>query len=79
SKEEADERFPHVRVPVLTGGSSSTYYCDYAGLVSAYVVRSVRSGGCLANSAYSGLRCVDANNSPSAVDWRYGGGLYFAQ
>jgi len=78
-KEEADERFPHVRVPVLTGGSSSTYYCDYAYLVSTIVVRAVRRGGLLYYGVYAGFRCVDASNAPSNGYWYYGGGLYFAQ
>lgn len=79
-KEEADERFPHVRVPVLTtGGGSNSYYCDYANLVSTHVVRSVRRGGFLANGATAGLRCVAANYSPGYGFWYCGGGLYFAQ
>lgn len=78
-KEEADERFPHVRVPVLTGGSSSTYYCDYAYLVNADVVRAVRRGGLLDNGVSAGFRCVGANAAPSDGGWLYGGGLYFAQ
>lgn len=78
-KEEADERFPHVRVPVLTGGSSTTYYCDYAYLVTASVVRSVRRGGSLADGAAAGLRSVGAYGSPGNGGWDYGGGLYFVQ
>ena len=79
-KEEADERFPHVRVPVLTtGGGSNSYYCDYAYLVSTHVVRSVRRGGDLNSGANAGLRYVHANLSPGRGLWYYGGGLYFAQ
>lgn len=79
-KEDADERFPHVHVPVLTtGGGSATYTCDYAYLVSSYVVRSVRRGGILFSGASAGLRCVNANYAPSNGCWNYGGGLYFIQ
>lgn len=79
-KEEADERFPNVRVPVLTtGGGSNSYYCDYAYLVSTYVVRSVRRGGSLNDGAFAGLRFVHAYASPGHGLWYCGGGLYFAQ
>ena len=79
-KEEADERYPHVRVPVLTtSGSSSTYYCDYAYLVNTYVVRSVRRGGSLTNGVYAGLRFVLAYYAPSNGNWYCGAGLYFVQ
>lgn len=79
-KEEADERFPHVRVPVLTtGGSSNTYTCDYAYLVNSFVVRSVRRGGYLYSGGLAGLRYVDANIAPSLGNWYCGGGLYIAQ
>lgn len=78
-KEEADERFPHIRVPVLTSGSSTTYYCDYAYLVNARVVCAVRRSGDLYHGVSTGFRCVIAIDAPSDGSWYCGGGLYFVQ
>ena len=80
-KEEGfDAAYPHVRVPVLTsGGSATTYYADYASLVSSSVVRAVRRRGNLAYGAYSGPRSVIAAAAPSNAAWYFGSGLYFTQ
>ena len=75
-EEDSDDRYPFVHIPVLTtGGSASTYMCDYANLVNTPVVRSVRRGGNLNNGGNAGLRYVNANNAPSNGSWNYGGGL----
>ena len=77
-EEDADSDYPWVRVPVnTTGGSSSTYTCDYAALVSSFVVRSVRRGGPLNVGSYDGLRSVLAHYAPSIGSWGYGGALCF--
>lgn len=77
-EEDADSDYPWVRVPVnTTGGSSSTYTCDYAYLVYSHVVRSVRRGGHLYDGSNDGLRYVDALHAPSDGNWSYGGALYF--
>lgn len=77
---DADSRFPWVRVPVLTtGGSSATYYCDYALLVNSYEVRSVRWGGLVVDGASAGPLYFYANAAPSFAYWYYGAALYFLQ
>ena len=80
-KEEGfDAEYPHVRVPVLTtGGSATTYYCDYAYLVTGNVVRAVRRRGSVYSGAISGPRSVFAIYAPSYGNWYFGSGLYFAQ
>ena len=79
-EESADDRWPHVRVPTLTtGGSATTYYCDYAYLVSSTVVRAVRRRGSLNSGAASGPRYVTAISAPSNANWNYGSGLFFVQ
>lgn len=79
-EESADERWPHVRVPTLTtGGSATTYFCDYASLVYSSVVRAVRRRGYLNNGAYYGPRFVEAFYAPSNGFWYFGAGLFFVQ
>ena len=81
-KEEGfDAEYPHVRVPVATGSpaSATTYYCDYANLVTSYAVRAVRRRGNLYSGAYFGPRYVIAYYAPSASHWSYGSGLFFTQ
>ena len=79
-EESADDRWPHVRVPTLTkGGSATTYFCDYASLVSSSVVRAVRRRGNVSNGASSGPRFVAAHAAPSSAHWASGSGLYFVQ
>ena len=79
-KLEADERFPHVKVPTLTiGGSASTYYCDNAYLVYSSEVRAVRRRGNVAYGTSAGPRFFHASAAPSASRWAYGGELFFIQ
>ena len=79
-EEGADPEYPLIRVPTLTtGGSASTYYCDYAYLVNSNVVRAVRRRGYLAYGAYYGPRSVLATLAVSTAYWYYGGALFFSQ
>ena len=80
-KEEGfDAEYPHVRVPTLTkNGSATTYYADYAYLVTSNAVRAVRRRGLLAAGAYYGPRAVAANYATSYATWYYGSGLFFTQ
>ena len=79
-EESADENYPHVRVPTLTsGGSATTYFSDYAYLVTSTVVRAVRRRGHLYAGAYSGPRYVYAPYAPSTAAWTSGSGIFFAQ
>lgn len=79
NKLDFDERYPLVKVPVMTGGSATTYYCDFARLVSTAVVRSVRRRGLVYSGAYAGLRSFNAHSAPSNAAWSYGAGLFFVQ
>ena len=80
SKQAADPLHPCVPVPVkTTGGSASSYFCDYAYLVSSHVVRAVRRGGHVFYGASYGPSYVYAFAAPSSGYAYYGGGLYFAQ
>lgn len=74
-----DERYPTVKVPIMTGGSATTYYCDYANLVHSTVVRCVRRRGHLTYGASSGLRYFHAPYAPSNASWHYGAALFFVQ
>ena len=76
----ADSDYPFVRVPVLTtGGSSSTYYCDYASLVNSSEVRAVRRGGHVADGAIGGPCYFNASNAPASASWHFGAALCFLQ
>ena len=79
NKLEYDEKYPTVKIPTMTGGSATTYYCDYAYLVFSHVVRCVRRRGYLANGAFSGLRFFYAYIAPSNASWTYGAALFFVQ
>lgn len=75
-----DEQYPHVKFPVNTSGAGSgTYYCDYAYLVTSYVVRAVRRRGYVTYGAYAGPRFFYALYAVSYAAWGYGGGLFFIQ
>ena len=76
----SDSNYPWIKVPVLTsGGGSTTYYCDYAPLVSSYEVRAVRRGGHVSNGAYAGPCFFSANYAPSNASWYFGAALYMLQ
>ena len=76
----ADSAYPWVKVPILTsGGSASTYYSDYAHLVSSNEVRAVRRGGPVSHGASAGPCCFNANDTVSNAYWAFGATLYMLQ
>lgn len=56
-----------------TGGSSSTYLCDYFYASAAEGWRALRSGGSLAHGAYAGVACRAASGAASSRA-SFGGG-----
>ncbi len=74
-----DDEYPTVKVPIMMGGSSTTYYCDWASLVNSPVVRSVRRRGSVHSGAVAGLRYFTAPGAPASAAWSYGAGLFFIQ
>ena len=71
-----DEDYPDIWIPyVTTGGSGTTYFCDYAYLVSGNAVRVVRFGGNWNNGANDGFSNANANNAPGNGNANYGGDL----
>ena len=62
-----DAEHPYVRLPIVVGGASNQYFCDYywknTGLRVVYV------GGNLGNGAYDGLVYWYCNNAVGAADW----------
>ena len=71
--------YPDLWAPTNTGGSASTYTCDYASLASSPVVRSVRLGGYWATGAFAGFSYFNAFPAPSHSFAHSGGSLCFAQ
>jgi hypothetical protein len=73
-------KYPDLWIPYeVTGGSASTYFCDYAYLASSNVVRSVLFGGSWANGAADGFSSCLAYHAPSIAYALYGGSLCMAQ
>ena len=74
------EEYPDLWIPFETsGGSASTYYCDYAYLGSSAVVRACRLGGFWTNGAYAGFSYLIGSHAPSYAYAYYGGDLFFPQ
>ena len=72
--------YPDLWIPgETTGGSASTYFCDYAYLVSSSVVRAVRVGGHWYSGASAGFSHVYGNYAPSSSFASSGGDLFFPQ
>ena len=74
-----DSQYPHVRVPVWTkNGSATTYYSDYAYLVSSAAVRAVRAAGLIASGyrSHYGPFYRNAYYAPSHSIWYFGGALF---
>ena len=72
--------YPDVWIPYeTTGGSASTYFADYAYLVTSYVVLSVRLGGFWPNGTRDGFSNLDAFYAPSYGYAYYGGDLFVNQ
>jgi len=79
SRQYSDD-YPDLWIPgETTGGSASTYYCDYAYLVNSNAVRAVRVGGHWYNGASDGFSSVIGHTAPSYSNALYGGDLCFAQ
>lgn len=75
-----DSAYPWVKVPVLTsGGSASTFFSDYAYLVTSLEVRAVRRGGAVYYGANAGPCYFHAYSAPSYAAWSYGATLYMLQ
>ncbi len=74
-----DDKYPFVRVPTATDGSSESYYCDYAYLVFTAAVRAVRRRGALYDGSCAGLGFFFASGSPASGVWHYGGELFVIQ
>ena len=75
-----DTAHPHIMIPtVMTGGSATTYTCDYAYLVYSAEVRAVRRGGHLSNGALCGPLYLNAYYAPSTSLWYFGAALFFIQ
>ena len=72
--------YPDIWIPdETTGGSASTFYADYAYLVSSYAVRSVRFGGYWYSGSNAGFSSFYGYNGPAAGSALYGGALCFIQ
>ena len=74
------EEYPDIWIPDETeGGSASTYFADYAFLVSSYAVRSVRLFGNWASGSYAGPSHFNGAYAPSTSTAYFGGDLFFTQ
>ena len=79
-EEGFDEDLPCFRVPTLTKtGSATTFFADYAYLVTSAAVRAVRRRGHVYYGAFFGPRFVIAYYAPSTGAWSYGAALYMTQ
>ena len=77
---KCSEEFPDVWIPYeTTGGSASTYFCDYAYLVISTVVRACRVGGYWYNGASDGFSFLSGSYAPSYAAAHSGGDLFFPQ
>jgi hypothetical protein len=75
-----DPDHPEIWIPTLTAGASaSTFFADYAYLVTSNVVRAVRVGGNWNNGSRAGPWYRYADNAPSNARAYYGAGLYFSR
>ena len=75
-----DEDYPDIWIPFETvGGSASTYFADYAYLVTSSAVRSVRLFGAWYSGSSDGLSFFYGNTAPSSSYAYYGGSLCFPQ
>lgn len=72
--------YPDIWIPgETTGGSGTTYFADYASLVTSLAVRSVRLGGAWANGVLAGFSYFSGHNAPSYGSANSGGDLCFIQ
>lgn len=79
TKQYSMER-PDIWIPgVTTGGSSSTYFADYAYLVSSPSFRSCRFGGSWSSGSLAGLSAFHATYAPSLASALFGADLFILQ
>lgn len=72
--------YPDLWIPhEMAGGSNSTYYADYASLVSSTVVRALRPGGSWYYGTADGFSNALANSAPSNGSAHFGGDLCILQ
>lgn len=72
--------YPDIWIPdETTGGSTSTFFADYAYLVHSYLVRSVRFGGIWYNGSADGFSYFYGSYAPSFGSAFSGGDLCFIQ
>lgn len=66
-------------VPVLTGGGSTTYFCDYyyANIPTTETLRIIILGGNAGNGAHAGLACMASTTTPSNTHAYIGSRLCF--
>ena len=62
------------RIPTGTGGSASTYLCDYLYLNAEIVAVALVGGGC-SSGAVCGAACLNLNGAASYTDWSFGAAL----
>ena len=76
-----DETYPDIWIPgdTTSGGSGTTFFSDYAYLVSSNAVRAVRLGGAWYSGAYDGFSNAIAYSAPAYGYANYGGDLFFPQ
>lgn len=75
-----DSEYPDQWIPfVTTGGSGTTYFCDYANLVTSSSVRSRRARGYWYSGASAGPSHFIASSAPSIGSAAFGGCLCVAQ
>ena len=79
SKKHSAER-PDIWITYLTtGAGASSYFCDYAYLVSSHVFRSVRFGGYWYSGAHAGFSSCNAYSAPSYGYAYFGADLFMLQ
>ena len=75
-----DEKYPDIWIPFeTTGGSATTYFCDYASLVSSNSARAVRLGGYWGSGTSDGPSIILANSATSTATATSGADLCFPQ
>lgn len=75
-KETKSSRFG--RLPKTTGGSSSTYTCDYFYWNDGITAVALVGGGCN-GGAHCGADCLGLNNSASVANWSIGASVFLEQ
>lgn len=71
--------YPDLWIPYEENGSNTTYYADYASLVSSSVVRAVRLGGLWLNGSNAGFSAAFAYYAPGAGTAVFGADLCMIQ